>query len=247
MLTFGSLFAGIGGFDLGFERAGMRCIWQVENNEPCRKILKLRFPHAICFRDICEFYPDETIRPDVLCGGFPCQDISNAGKMAGITGAQSGLWSEYARIIRTLSPQFVVVENVSALRSRGLDTVLRDLAACGYDAEWDCIPAASVGAPFVRDRLFVVAYRPCDGRAARRAGGFIGIAPGLLESARGRESNECPGAARWAVEPGLDRLVYGVSPAMDRLRMVGNCVAPDVAELIGGQIIKIASGVEWNT
>jgi site-specific DNA-cytosine methylase len=105
---------------------------------------------------------------DVLCGGFPCQDISVAGRGEGIDGARSGLWGEYARLIRELRPRYVVVENVAALLARGMERVLGDLAACGYDAEWDCIPASAVGAPHRRDRVWLVAYpRSQD---AKRAG-----------------------------------------------------------------------------
>jgi DNA (cytosine-5)-methyltransferase 1 len=109
---------------------------------------------------------------DVLCGGFPCQDLSYAGKGAGIDGERSGLWSEYARLIRELRPRYVVVENVPALLGRGLGRVLGDLAACGYDAEWDCLPASAFGAPHRRDRVWLVAYPYADG--GRRQ--VIGIA-----------------------------------------------------------------------
>jgi site-specific DNA-cytosine methylase len=111
---------------------------------------------------------------DVLCGGFPCQDLSYAGKGAGLDGERSGLWGEYARLIRELRPRYVVVENVSALLARGLGRVLGDLAACGYDAEWDCIPASAVGAPHRRDRVWLVAYpggeRCSDRRSTARGG-----------------------------------------------------------------------------
>ena len=160
-MTFGSLFAGIGGIDLGFERAGMRCLWQVEINPFCRRVLAKHWPAVKRFEDVREFATDHDcagLAVDVIAGGFPCQDISNAGKRAGIGGERSGLWSEYARIIRVLRPRFVVMENVSALLVRGIDRVLGNLASCGYDAEWDCIPAASVGAPHRRDRVFIVAH-----------------------------------------------------------------------------------------
>jgi DNA (cytosine-5)-methyltransferase 1 len=95
---------------------------------------------------------------DIICGGFPCQDISVAGKGAGIAGERSGLWLEFARIIGELRPHYVIVENVSALLGRGLSTVLGDLAALGFDAEWHCIPASAVGAPHRRDRIWIIAY-----------------------------------------------------------------------------------------
>lgn len=157
-MRFGSLFAGIGGIDLGLERAGMKCAWQVEVDEFCRKVLAKHWPDVPRFEDVRECGAHNLEPVDLICGGFPCQDISNAGKRAGIDGERSGLWSEYARIVRELRPRYVLVENVAALLGRGLGTVLGDLAACGYDAEWDCIPAAAVGAPHLRDRIYLVAF-----------------------------------------------------------------------------------------
>jgi DNA (cytosine-5)-methyltransferase 1 len=169
-LRVGSLFAGIGGFDLGFERAGMQTVWQVEQNPYCRAVLAQHFPDAERFEDVCDVGAAELEPVDVICGGFPCQDISLAGKGAGLDGARSGLWSEYARIVRELEPRWVVVENVSALLGRGLDRVLRDLAEIGYDAEWDCLPASAFGAPHQRDRLWIVAYPGGSGRISREPG-----------------------------------------------------------------------------
>jgi DNA (cytosine-5)-methyltransferase 1 len=168
--TFGSLFAGIGGIDLGLERAGFRCCWQVERDEYANRVLAKHWPDVPRYRDVRFFLGGKRWRSvrsawsvDLIAGGFPCQDISVAGKGAGIDGSRSGLWSEYARIIRLLRPRFVLVENVAALLARGIDRVLGDLAACGYDAEWDCIPAIAVGAPHVRDRVFIVAHAQSDG------------------------------------------------------------------------------------
>lgn len=158
MMTVGSLFSGIGGLELGLERAGMRTVWQVEKDEYCRRVLAKHWPDVARYEDVRDVGAHNLEPVDVVCGGFPCQDISNAGKRAGIDGERSGLWSEYARIIRELRPSYVLVENVAALLARGLERVLGDLAESGYDAEWDCIPAAAVGAPHRRDRLFVVAY-----------------------------------------------------------------------------------------
>ena len=100
----------------------------------------------------------DRIACDIITGGFPCQDISNAGKRAGITGARSGLWGEMVQTIRMVRPKYTLVENVAALLHRGMGTVLGDLAEIGYDAEWDCIPAAALGAPHIRDRVFIVAH-----------------------------------------------------------------------------------------
>jgi len=158
-MTIGSLFSGIGGLELGLERAGLGpVVWQAESDPFCRRVLEKHWPGARRYEDVREI--DETAeRPDIICGGFPCQDISLAGTGAGLAGERSGLWSEFARIVCELRPRFVVVENVSALLGRGLGDVLGDLATGGYDARWDCIPAQAVGAPHRRDRLFVVAWR----------------------------------------------------------------------------------------
>jgi DNA (cytosine-5)-methyltransferase 1 len=158
MLTHGSLFAGIGGFDLGFERAGIKTVWQVEIDDYCRRVLAKHWPDAQRFSDIRECGKHNLPWVDILSGGFPCQDISNAGKRAGIDGERSGLWSEYARIICELRPRFVVVENVAALLNRGMERVLGDLAQIGYDAEWQSIRASDVGAPHRRERIWIVAY-----------------------------------------------------------------------------------------
>ena len=132
-MTHGSLFSGIGGFDLGFQRAGIETLWQVEIDGYCRRVLARHFPGAERYEDVRSCGVRNLRAVDVISGGFPCQDISN-GKRAGIDGERSGPWSEYARIIRELRPRYVVVENVAALLGRGMERVLGDLAACGYDA-----------------------------------------------------------------------------------------------------------------
>jgi DNA (cytosine-5)-methyltransferase 1 len=154
----GSLFAGIGGFDLAARWMGWRTAWVSEIDPFACQVLAHHFPDAPNHGDITQI-DFTTVEPvDVLVGGFPCQDISNAGKQAGIEGARSGLWFHYARAIRELRPRYVVVENVAALTNRGLDRVLGSLAEIGYDAEWGCFGAADVGAPHKRDRLWLLAY-----------------------------------------------------------------------------------------
>ena len=158
-LTFGSLFAGIGGFDLGFERAGFECRWQVEIDNYATKILEKHWPKVHRERDIRECNASNLERVDCIIGGFPCQDISYAGRGAGLDGERSGLFFEAIRLVRELQPRAIVLENVAALLTRGLDRVLGTLAEIGYDAEWHCIPAAAVGAPHIRDRVFVIGIR----------------------------------------------------------------------------------------
>jgi DNA (cytosine-5)-methyltransferase 1 len=156
-LTFGSLFAGIGGIDLGFERAGLVCKWQVEIDDYAQKVLAKHWPEVHREKDIRQCGAHNLEYADVIAGGFPCQDISYAGRGAGLDGERSGLFFEAIRVVRELQPRFVVLENVAALLTRGLDGVLGTLAEIGYDGEWHCIPAAAVGAPHIRDRVFVIA------------------------------------------------------------------------------------------
>ena len=157
-LTFGSLFAGIGGFDLGLERAGMIPKWQVEINPFCRQVLAKHWPNVARYEDVKEVGASTLEPVNLICGGFPCQDISAAGKGAGLTGSRSGLWFEFARILKELQPAYALIENVPPLRSRGLGRILKDLREIGYDAEWHCIPASAIGAPHQRDRIWIVAY-----------------------------------------------------------------------------------------
>lgn len=156
------LFSGIGGFSLGLERAGMTTVAFCEIDPYCRAVLRKHWPDVPCYDDIRTLTAGrlaaDGIAVDVICGGFPCQDISCAGAGAGIGGERSGLWREYSRLIGELRPRFVIVENVAALLGRGMGVVLGDLAALGFDAEWHCIPASAVGAPHRRDRVWIVAY-----------------------------------------------------------------------------------------
>ena len=157
-MTFGELFAGIGGFSLGLERAGMECKWQVEIESYARAVLKKHWPEVPKWEDVRTFPPQGDYSVDLICGGFPCQDISVAGKGAGLAGARSGLWYEFARIIGEIRPRYVLVENVGALLTRGMDAVLGTLSTLGYDAEWHVVPASAVGAPHRRERIWIVAY-----------------------------------------------------------------------------------------
>ena len=162
-MTHGSLFSGIGGFDLGAERAGLQNLWACEIDEFKQAILHKHFPDTQIYSDI------KTINPpyvDVISGGFPCQDISqsqfryknNRYGNYGIKGERSGLWSEYARVIRCVRPKYVIIENSAMLPVRGLEVVLCDLAAAGYDAEWQTLSAKAFGFPHLRKRCFIVAY-----------------------------------------------------------------------------------------
>lgn len=170
-LTVGSLFSGIGGFDLGFERAGFDIAWQVEFDPFCQSVLKKHWPNAKLYSDIREVKTNELQQVDVLCGGFPCQPVSVSGKRKGRED-ERWLWPEFARIVRGVRPAYVVVENVPGLLTvdggQLFGGILSDLAACGYDAEWQVLSAAACGAWHQRERLFIVAYPNCEHRAALR-------------------------------------------------------------------------------
>lgn len=164
MIKIGSLFAGIGGFELGLERAipGAKTIWQVEQNPFCQKVLAKHWPDAKIYNDVRNITKDTVEPVDILCGGFPCQDISLAGKGAGLHGKKSGLWWEMLRIISELSAgrkkPIVVLENVAAISIRGGCEVVGSLAEIGYCTEWTIISAKDFGAPHLRRRWFAVAY-----------------------------------------------------------------------------------------
>lgn len=154
----GSLFSGGGLIDLGLERAGWRVAWQSEVDPYASSVLRKHWPDTPNLGDVRGVAEHGAPRVELLAGGFPCQDLSSAGKQAGLDGERSGLWFEYAKIIQAIHPRFVLIENVARLRHNGLDRVLRDLADRGYDAEWDVLSAASVGAPHLRERLWIVAW-----------------------------------------------------------------------------------------
>lgn len=155
-LTHGSLFSGIGGFELGAEMAGIDTLWNCEIEKFQGEILKNKFPHAERFTDITKTTGLRYV--DIISGGFPCQDISVAGKREGIKGKRSGLWSEMYRIIWEVRPKYVIIENSPALTISGLEQVLCDLSKIGYNAEWQCISNYAFGYPHKRERLYLIAY-----------------------------------------------------------------------------------------
>ncbi len=196
----------------------------------------------------------------IITGGFPCQDISVAGKGAGIEGNRSGLWSEYWRIIREIRPRYAIIENVAALTFRGLDRVLSDLAEIGYDAEWQDIRAEDVGAPHRRERIWIMAYPNGAGCKERRRAEPIraeqpasqhvceevsdttsrGEQPGGTQrNERGFQDENVRGMGDtdyWAIEPDVGRLAHGVPHRVDRLKGDGNAIVPEIAELLFRQI-----------
>ena len=248
-LTFGSLFAGIGGIDLGLERAGMQCAWQVEIDDYATRVLTKHWPDVPKFRDVRECSARNLSAVDCIAGGFPCQDISKAGRGSGLAGKRSGLWFEFWRLIRELRPRYVVVENVSALLTRGMGTVLGNLAEIGYDAEWQCIPAASFGAPHLRERIFIVAY-PHRINGNRRAvfdgaiyKAFTKKSEGWLSDGRSVGITDGQGIRRVRRIPDsrICGVAHGLPARMDRLRGLGNAVVPQIDEFVGQCIVRHAN------
>jgi DNA (cytosine-5)-methyltransferase 1 len=230
-----SLFAGIGGFEMGLERSGgFETVAQCEIDPYCQKVLAKHWPQVKRYEDIRDLTADrlaaDGIAVDAICGGFPCQDISNAGKQAGIEGERSGLWSEYARLIGELRPRVVFVENVAALLGRGLGRVLGDLAALGYDAEWHCEPASYVGARQLRDRIWIMAY-PKRYSVKGRAN----ITAAWCEKSREKQLAGLVQPCTWPTVSGArDRGTgHGIPDGIHRNRSLGNAVVPQIPELLG--------------
>jgi len=186
------LFSGIGGFSLGLERAGMTTIAFCEIDPYCRAVLKKHWPDVPCHDDITtrEFREGEA---DFITAGFPCQDISAAGKCAGLSGSRSGLFWEVVRAIRLVRPIGALLENVADLLHRGMGEVLGALAESGHDAEWDCIPARAVGAPHGRDRIWIAAYPDRRGRGANVAGRDHGDGANAGRAQGDRQPGALPG------------------------------------------------------
>lgn len=277
------LFSGIGGFSLGLERTGGFETAAFCEIEPFpRAVLKKHWPKVPCYEDVRTLTADQLVRDgigpiDVITGGFPCQDISLAGKQRGMgAGTRSGLWSEIARLVGELRPSYVVVENVSALL-RGpsgrpgawFGRVLGDLAERGYDAEWENIPAGSLGAPHRRERVWIVAYpakerQPetrklrCDERQERVPGygeapvfahiGQVGAKRFIEEKVSGISAfSWCQNVRRaedlrgraGVPEPLFRGSRDGIPDWVDRIGSCGNAVIPQIPELIGHAILAV--------
>lgn len=231
MPTFGSLFAGIGGIDLGLERAGWTGRWQVEYEPFCQRVLAKHWPDVTRYGDIHDVDWNVVEPVDLVAGGFPCQPVSYAGR--GLAqDDERWLWPQFLRAVRVLRPRLVLVENVPGLLSRGLDIVLGDLAEVGYDAEWDCIPAAAVGAPHLRDRVWIVAYADGLGQGWSSPLGPSGLAR-LRQSEAGPEPDGASvGTARVLAD--VERRELGVFDGARR--------PPGAVPWNGGQELADTSG-----
>jgi len=246
MLSVLDLFSGIGGFSLGLERTGgFQTVAFCEIDHFCRRVLQKHWPNVRQYEDVRELTADKLatdgIAVDVITGGFPCQDISVAGKQAGIAeGTRSGLWSEIVRLARELRPRFIIVENVSNLLAGPSDRpggwfgrVLGDLAEIGYDSEWHCIPASAVGLPHRRDRVWIVAHN----RRERGEGQFFQALQGLYALPWGENERR---AADFMQRPDIykPRLCGAGNGLSERVDALGNAVVPQIPEIIGKAILE---------
>jgi DNA (cytosine-5)-methyltransferase 1 len=224
--------------DLGLERAGMVCRWQAEIDPFCRKVLEKDWPKVRRYEDV-KGIDEGCERVDLIAGGFPCQDISYAGYGAGLDGDRSGLWWEFARVIRILGPSLVIVENVAALLNRGMGDVLGTLSSLGYDAEWSVVSACSVGHTHMRRRMFIVAHaNGVDGRP--RVWNLEQRRKWKVSQVDSFARTRADQKARLANPSELYRGADGVPFGMDRNRAIGNSVPPQVAEWIGRRIMQIS-------
>lgn len=226
-MTIGSLFSGIGGLELGLERAGLGPVrWQVEIDARCREVLKKHWPEVERHADIRQVDPTQLAHVDGICAGFPCQNLSHANVVTrhGLDGAHSGLWREAARLIGALLPRWVIVENIHDGWKRWVPVVRGDLGRLGYASVPLLVRASDVGAPFERARVFVVAKSYGDGESARAVHAQMARVPALAGVRRtewGRPSPRALGVAD------------GVPRCMDRLHQLGNAVVPACAEVVG--------------
>lgn len=233
-MKIGSLFSGIGGFDLGFERAGFEIAWQVEIDPFCQAVLARHWPTVRRYDDVRTIGPELT-PVDVIVGGFPCQDISSNNQYkTGISGQQSGLFAEAIRVVRDLRPRYVVLENVADLLVRGMGTVLGELAALGFDADWECLPAAAFGAPQPRWRVFLIAYPRRGGCQAGHEWLEMGPFASLRLDGNGLVAAEHAAASGAARVCGMDD---GFPDRMDRVKACGNAIVPQIAEWIARRIL----------
>ena len=240
------LFSGIGGFSLGLERAGMRTVAFCEVKPYCRKVLARHWPDVPIHADVRKLKGTDVENITLICGGFPCQDISSAGQGKGIVeGERSGLWSEYARLIGEIRPAYALMENVPRLLSGDnggwFAALLADLALCGYDAEWFCLSASAIGAAHIRNRVWILTY-PSSFGSHTYENVFQRTLKYQLSICRSWPPNtnhELPHRRQIFTAPDgeIPGGLHGVSDELDRIEALGNAVVPQVVEVIGRALI----------
>lgn len=240
MVTFGSLFAGIGGFDLGFERAGMFCKWQVEIDRYANRVLSKRWPNVRRWGDVHQWPQSDTEYVDVICGGDPCQENSNARQ--GIGCESPSLGGEFIRIVDAMRPRFVVRENPSVVRADAPWPWFRfrgELESIGYVVMPFRLRACCLGLDHRRDRLLLLAELP----NAMQAGSQGDVFEKVERQTGGKGRRDTTRQAGWDATPRICGVSDGIPNRMDRLRGLGNAVPPAMAEWIGRRIVSVMQGV----
>lgn len=242
--SIGSLFAGIGGFELGLERAipGAYTLWQVEQNLFCQKVLAKHWPEARIYDDVRNITKNNVEQVDILCGGFPCQDISPAGTKEGLNGSRSNLWWEMHRIIEELQPKAVIMENVAAITIRGLGAVLGSLSQIGYDASWYTLRASDIGAPHRRARWFCIAYPTYSSKENVQKQSMHTWSLGTAYRSERRilqgfrNNKRASYWERFPIESPICRRDNGIPYRVDRIKALGNAIVPQCSEWIGKKL-----------
>ncbi len=236
VLTHGSCFSGIGGFDLAAIWAGIETLWQIEKDDYCRKVLKKHFPEAKRYKNIMEVNPDDLETVKIISGGFPCQPFSSAGKKRGKEDDRY-LWPKMLEVIRAVRPAYVVCENVFGYIDMALDQTLSDLETSGYSCEMFVVPAVALNAPHRRDRVWIIAY----------TGSQHIYTPGLETRINTEKTDEAD--KMWQsiqfIHRGVNQVEFretdesllcrsadGLPNELDRIKALGNAIVPQIAYLI---------------
>lgn len=256
------LFSGIGGFSLGLQRAGMQTVAFCEIDKYCQKVLRKHWPDVPIYDDVRQLKGEQIGTVDLICGGFPCQPFSIAGKKQGAADDRH-LWPEYFRLVQELRPAWVFGENVPGLINMGLDATLADLESEGYSTRTYVIPACAINAPHRRDRVWIVAHTNQQHRRGESqqpynksgetiwnesGGGGKNVAytnSAGREEQRGGIANETKYKTSkcgswWEIEPDVGRVANGIPSRVDRLRALGNAVVPQIPEIIGNFIMAVS-------
>jgi DNA (cytosine-5)-methyltransferase 1 len=266
MLTFGSLFSGIGGLDLGLERTGgMKVLWQIENDPYANRVLQKHWPTVKRYTDIRTLAADTLEKVDVLAGGFPCQSVSLAsqqlGKRKGVND-ERWLWPYFNKCISLLEPRYILLENVPGIFTAGdafteiQNDLQTDLAHSRYDTEWSLLSAKALGGAHVRDRFFLIGIRrdqdvsdserntkrPAHGSASRIGDERENASISEGSQVWGNTPDSClPRRGFRELSASIRRTADGVPHRLDRLRGLGNAVTPPQAEFVGRRLLQIHS------
>ena len=261
MIKLGSLFSGIGGFEIGLMNSipALEVSWQVEQDLFCQRVLKKHFPNSQMFNDVCNVGKDNLEPVDIICAGFPCQDVSIAGKGKGINeGKKSSLWWEVFRITCELRPRILILENTPGLFARGFSEVVGSLSTIGYDSEWSVISAGSQGALHQRDRVFIVCYTDQFNRYASNTNSeqckeqpmhtFTMEKNQRFQIIKSRNSQKTRIHKRnyWSenkAESPFCSVDDGIPDRLAKLKSLGNAIVPQCAEYVGRCIVE--SGLLW--